>query len=1342
MEPIKAYRIRIPAERGKLVECSLYGGPAEHWRYMKSAGAFDSGSYESALSEALDGVKDGENRLLLSIGHPDAETRVLYSRELIADLWRADRGLGPYPLLELLGDYERDGVYYYKYREHLAHQVRVWLLGLYLLHRVDVIRWALLKEIKEDLNRGEALTKLQLNSEMLRRWKIAALWHDIGYVFEVQNSGEAAELIKKSLNALNNTYSAPISELTAGNSCGISLELEREIQNQAEYGFPSWKYLSNFDALVSGRHRKLWSKFKREGSGACLVGDADPSGGLKVYFEMCRNKSFSKTAGMRPGFIDHGIAGALTLLRIHEFMQHYVKALHEFLMEEPELSDENQKKEAEGILQATNSAVKTVRAAAGAIALHNIHPGLPEPNTAATVGLTLNKYKIRLTEKNDRPGTALAYLLGLSDGLQEWDRPHFRLVRDKRDLTLIDQHIEVTADDRAVYLQYFTGDDSFDDYKKARENLGQYLDRIRGDNALLREGRIERLANDLPEEAQPAAVARLDDYDLEPYLKIILRECGTITLRGIMAAGKSREALEIPIQDIYAPLRIEGGGTDEQMWRLIAGVKDDVREHKGRTELMRTAEPIEDEGGDDDDNDTKRQGLLLIGDPDSGKSTFLRLTAAVIARALMKKTGAEEHPAVKILSGDNDKLPLPLYLRLSEFVTFMRDNQGIAVPGSPGWLEEYLRQWHEQFGSGIAWEAFRKKMEEGGVLLLLDGLDEIPGSVERQKAAAALKSALSENKYGKCRVCIASRPMNEYDLDLPLASRKLDGLSDRAIEEFLKCWGSKVTLDEAGRFTTPEEYTEDLMGAAKKADVAIRRMLRNPLMLTCLAVIHWNERRLPQQRAELFDAVIAWLLRARRPIEAGMPQLSEHEARRAYQLLAIAMQMHPGGRIREIDLVEAAEKIAECFKGDNDEIKRFKACRFLEAEVINTGIVTMRGDKRISFWHLSFQEFLAADYLCEAPDKMWKEILNQKRLFEREQREVVLLLGGLMKGGPRTNELLRHILQTPKSGKLADKAREYGLAGAVIEDVKPYGFKPDAKLDIEGLKQDVMQIFTVEAAGIPLKTRVEAAEALGQTGDPRLKEDNWVEIEEGGFWMAKYPVTVQEYEAFVEDGGYDPDGFGKKWLPEWKKAFDQFLAYEKLRERYSWIKDDDFQRQKPHDWEKQLLYYNRPVVDITWFEAMAYCRWFTEKQKDGWKYTLPDEKQWEKAAMGKKGRGRYPWGDDPPGEGDQARANYDGAGIGHPSPVGLFPTGTSKWGEKGELFDMSGNVWEWCVDTLSESGYKSVGGSYRPLRGGSYWNDADNVEVRNRNRNVAVNRNDNNGFRLCCVSVPAQHAKR
>ena len=271
--------------------------------------------------------------------------------------------------------------------------------------------------------------------------------------------------------------------------------------------------------------------------------------------------------------------------------------------------------------------------------------------------------------------------------------------------------------------------------------------------------------------------------------------------------------------------------------------------------------------------------------------------------------------------------------------------------------------------------------------------------------------------------------------------------------------------------------------------------------------------------------------------------------------------------------------------------------------------------------------------------------MRKRAIYEPEWREVVMLYAGLLgsKQGPEKVDALFSAVLDEQGTDLKDRARCAGLLGAIQADLKPLGYTPqDARY--QELMEAAMAVFDPrKGAGIPLKVRVAAAEALGQAGDPRLRENNWVRIPAGRFVMGegdeaheveldayeigRYPVTVEEYGRYVEEGGREPEG-----------------------------------------WDKQVEYPNRPVVNVSWQDAEAYCGWAGVR--------LPTEAQWERAARGEEGRA-YPWGGEEP---DEERANYDQTGIGAATPVGLFGKGATPEG----IYDLAGNVWEWVGDWYGE----------------------------------------------------------
>ena len=214
------------------------------------------------------------------------------------------------------------------------------------------------------------------------------------------------------------------------------------------------------------------------------------------------------------------------------------------------------------------------------------------------------------------------------------------------------------------------------------------------------------------------------------------------------------------------------------------------------------------------------------------------------------------------------------------------------------------------------------------------------------------------------------------------------------------------------------------------------------------------------------------------------------------------------------------------------------------------------------------------------------------------------------------------------------------------------------------------------------------------------------------FYLGQHEVTVGQFRRFVEASGYQPEseadgtggyGYNPNYDPEKSERGD---AFEGRNPKYSW-RNPGFKQGDDH-----------PVVNVTWNDAVAMSKWLSEKE--GKKYRLPTEAEWEYAARAGT-RTRYHSGDDPqsllkvantfaadtkvdwPQWKDYALAGYDGFEF--TAPVGRFEPNALG------LYDMHGNAWEWCADWYDDNYYAKspvndppgpASGKVRVRRGGSW----------------------------------------
>ncbi|MBW1933076.1 MAG: SUMF1/EgtB/PvdO family nonheme iron enzyme [Deltaproteobacteria bacterium] len=769
-----------------------------------------------------------------------------------------------------------------------------------------------------------------------------------------------------------------------------------------------------------------------------------------------------------------------------------------------------------------------------------------------------------------------------------------------------------------------------------------------------------------------------DEKDrLNRYLKDVVAATDRINIQGIYSmSGAGREPIYFPIEQHYTPLKTMSDPA--RLEEAVGMIREDVRsaERVPLTNLL-----------------SSYRRLLIIGEPGGGKTTFLRLIACVLAKDALE----QGEPARKLHLGLSldEPIPIPILIRLSALAGTLKKGCP-AVNGAGAW-RVLLQTMEELFGKENS-SLLQRLLDKGGCTVLLDGLDEEPDQSIRKQMVDVTNAVL--HHWDHNLFVLSSRPFGYHAVAAlkEMATAHIDSFGRDEILEFLNRWAYALFPDEEER--NREAYLPELESAVLNMP-RIRRMAKNPVMLTCLCVVHWNERKLPEGKADLLAAVLRWLLNAK---EGKRRQRGYYNtfAEESFKALAWTMTSHRDGKQVRTDLTWAAEQLAVPFLDElgvqHDRLRK-KGILFLEAEMLDSGIVEQAGSGDIKFWHYTFQEHYAARALAEksdadGPDGWWQAI--KPHLDDRQWDEVLDHFVGCLAwtGRRRLNLLVERVLRSA-DGSLTSLARAVGVLGRILRILTVFDYQPPARLGWEKARDRVMDIFTLEGASrVPVEQRIAAAEALGQAGDPRINSlaPEMLPVPGmEGVLLGRYSVTVAEYNCFIENNGYRDRQY---WEEEWWNT----------RNKRGWA--------EPEDWDEQLEHQNWPVTGVSWYEAAAYCNWLAARTNLS--YRLPREEEWEKAATNPNGE--YPWGNAEP---NSELLNFD-ENVGVPSPVGIYPAGAAPGGH----LDMLGNVWEWNRDLYKKRG------SRRVVRGGSRSNVARYCRSAVRNFGWPGRRSNSLGFRL------------
>ncbi|MFO1431895.1 MAG: SUMF1/EgtB/PvdO family nonheme iron enzyme [Candidatus Competibacteraceae bacterium] len=803
-------------------------------------------------------------------------------------------------------------------------------------------------------------------------------------------------------------------------------------------------------------------------------------------------------------------------------------------------------------------------------------------------------------------------------------------------------------------------------------------------------------ARDTPENQPISGMTSAERHLRDAYLNRVMERCGFLSLASIdPAAAQGDTDTRLNLNFVYTALLTRSPRQEE-----IGGIEDPRR--LTRDEKLRSAlEELD-----------RNQRLVLQGDPGSGKSTFVNFVALCLAgeilgdeRANLSRLAAPL-PAEDGSDGKESQswkhgalLPVPVVLR--DFAATGLPERGEAKAGH---LWDFIEKELKDAVSTADYADFLKKelLERGG-LLLLDGLDEVPEAERRREQVKQAVEDFARN-FGKCRMLVTSRTYAYQNQGWRLqgfAEAVLASFSDGQIRRFIARWYEMTAGLE-------RMSAQDATGRAESLKRAIfsRPMLyelaQRPLLLTLMASLHaWRRGDLPEKRELLYHDTVDLLLNRweRRFIKedtegrprSSQPSIAEYLKADKTKIRTVLEDLAFEAHRAQPELTGTADLSEDILAGrllrlsGNPDANIGRLVEYLRDRA---GLLYPRGVGVYTFPHRSFQEYLAACHLTddEYPDK----IAELARTDPDRWREVALLAGAkAARGAAASLWLLADALcfreaDDPK----VEPADDWGaqIAGqALVETADLSKVSPANQTKLTRIRQWLVRLLRSER--LPATERALAGNNLAVLGDPRFNPERWylpdepllgfIEIPAGEFTMGS-----EEEGAWGGERLQHQVSLPSYYLARWPVTVAQFTAF---------VKAGGF---KPGDQDALKGAANHPVVWVTWHDAIEYCRWLnkqlwqlaptylageqplSEAERAFWqgladgslRVGLASEAEWEKAARGTDGR-IYPWGKGP----DPERANYSDIGLNSTSTVGCFPGGTSPYGVE----EMSGNVWEW-----------------------------------------------------------------